>query len=86
LYTPKEGDVRVTVRLRPEARWVAEYYETSREQELGDGRLEVELPAGRLEWLERLLLRLWPDAEVVDPPDLGERVRELADRTRRRYG
>ena len=86
LYTPKEGDVRVTVRLRPEARWVAEYYETSREQEMGDGRLEVELPAGRLEWLERLLLRLWPDAEVVDPPDLGERVRELADRTRQRYG
>ena len=38
------------------------------------------------EWLERLLLRLWPDAEVVDPPDLGERVRELADRTRQRYG
>jgi predicted DNA-binding transcriptional regulator YafY len=65
---------------------VAEYYETSREQELGDGRLEVELPAGRLEWLERLLLRLWPDAEVVDPRDLGERVRELADRTRQRYG
>jgi predicted DNA-binding transcriptional regulator YafY len=65
---------------------VAEYYETSREQELGDGRLEVELPAGRLEWLERLLLRLWPDAEVIDPPDLDERVRELADRTRQRYG
>ena len=86
LYTPAEDDVRVTVRLRPEARWVAEYYETSREVELGDGRLEVELPAGRLEWLERLLLRLWPDAEVVDPPDLHERVRELAGRTRERYG
>jgi predicted DNA-binding transcriptional regulator YafY len=54
--------------------------------ELGDGRLEVELPAGRLEWLERLLLRLWPDAEVVDPHGLVERVRELAGRTRERYG
>ena len=43
-------------------------------------------PPGRLEWLERLLLRLWPDAEVVDPPGLHERVRELAGRTRERYG
>ena len=86
LYTPAEDDVRVTVRLGPEARWVAEYYETSREVELGDGRLEVELPAGRLEWLERLLLRLWPDAEVVDPHGLVDRVRELAGRTRERYG
>ena len=76
----------MTVRLRPDARWVAEYYETSREVELGDGRLEVELPAGRLEWLERLLLRLWPDVEVVDPPGLHRRVRELAGRTRERYG
>jgi predicted DNA-binding transcriptional regulator YafY len=58
---------------------LAEYYETSREHEMGDGRLEVELPAGRLEWLERLLLRLWPDAEVVDPPDLA-RTRPRARR------
>jgi proteasome accessory factor C len=86
LYTPAESNVRVTVRLQPEARWVAEYYETSREVELGDGRLEVELPAGRLEWLDRLLLRLWPDAEVVHPPELHERVRELAGRIRERYG
>jgi proteasome accessory factor C len=86
LYTPTRDDVRVTIRLRPEVRWVAEYYETSREVELGDGRLEVELPAGRLEWLERLLLRLWPDVEVVDPPGLNRRVRELAGRTRERYG
>ena len=86
LYTPAEDDVRVTIRLRPEVRWVAEYYDTSREVELGDGRLEVELPAGRLEWLERLLLRLWPDVEVVDPPGLYRRVRELAGRTRERYG
>ena len=85
LYTPGQDDVRVILRLGPEARWVAEYYETVREAELDDGRLEVELPAGRLEWLERLLLRLWPDAEVVAPPELTGRVRELAGRTRARY-
>ena len=85
LYTPGQDDVRVILRLGPEARWVAEYYETVREAELEDGRLEVELPAGRLEWVERLLLRLWPDAEVVAPAELNDRVRELASRTRRRY-
>jgi proteasome accessory factor C len=86
LYTPGRDDVRVVLRLGPEARWVAEYYETVREVELDDGRLEVELPAGRLEWLERLLLRVWPDAEVVEPADLNDRVRDLASRTRELYG
>jgi proteasome accessory factor C len=86
LYTPGEDDVGVTLRLGPDARWVAEYYEAVRERELEDGRLEVELPAGRLEWLERLLLRLGPDAEVVRPGELKVRVRELASRTRKRYG
>ena len=65
---------------------MAEYYETARAAELADGPLEVELPAGRLEWLDRLLLRLWPDAEIVEPADLNDRVRELASRTRERYG
>jgi proteasome accessory factor C len=86
LYTPGVDDVSVTLRLSPAARWVAEYYETVREVELDDGGLEVELPAGRLEWLERLLLRLGPEARIVGPEDLKDRVRELAGRTRKRYG
>ncbi|HEU4864722.1 MAG TPA: WYL domain-containing protein [Actinomycetota bacterium] len=85
LYTAGNDDVAVTLRLDPEARWVAEYYETVRETELDDGRLEVELPAGRLEWVERLLLRLGSDAEVVAPEGLRGRVRELAGRTLERY-
>ena len=68
----------MTLRLGPDARWVAEYYETTEESELDDGRLEVELPAGRLEWLERLLLRLGTDAEVVEP----RRVERPGTRTR----
>lgn len=86
LYTRGQDDLHVTLRLAPEARWVAEYYETSRTTELDDGRLEVDLPAGRLEWLDRLLLRLWPAAEVMEPLELRERVRELAARTKERYG
>lgn len=86
LYTPGEHDVEVRLRLSPEARWVAEYYETTHVLELPDGGLEVGLPAGRLEWLERLLLRLGADAQVVEPRELKDRVRELAGRTRKRYG
>jgi proteasome accessory factor C len=86
LYTPGRDDVAVVLRLAPAARWVAEYYETVRETELDDGRLEVEIPAGRLEWLERLLLRLGTDAEIVAPEALRDRVRELARRTLDRYG
>lgn len=86
LYTPDEHDVGVRLRLAPDARWVAEYYETTEVTELEDGGLEVVLPAGRLEWVARLVLRLGPDAAIVEPEDLKARVRELAGRTRKRYG
>jgi proteasome accessory factor C len=86
LYTPTEHDVRVRLRVSREARWVAEYYETSEVREVDDGGLEVVLPAGRLEWVERLLLRLGPEAQVIEPEDLKVRVRELAVRTKKRYG
>jgi proteasome accessory factor C len=85
LYTPGERDVDVRLRLRPDARWVAEYYETGDVRELDDGQLEVSLPAARMEWIARVLLRLGDDAEVLAPEGLKDRVRELADRTRKRY-
>jgi proteasome accessory factor C len=77
--------VDVRLRLGPDARWVAEYYATSEVSELGDGRLEVVLPAARLEWLARVLLRLGPDVEVIEPEVLKDRLRDLAHRTRKRY-
>jgi proteasome accessory factor C len=86
LYTRDAQDVEVRLRLSPEARWVAEYYETTDVEELEAGWLEVALPARRLEWLERLLLRLGPEASVVSPQTLKDRVRELAGRTRKHYG
>jgi proteasome accessory factor C len=85
LYTRGDEDLEVRIHLSPDARWVAEYYETSAASELGDGWLEVVLPARRLEWLERLLLRLGADARIVEPLELKDRVAELARRTRKRY-
>jgi len=72
-------------RLAPAARWVAEYYETAGHDERDDGTLEIVVPAARLEWLERLALRLGRDLEIVDPPELRDRVRDLAGATLARY-
>jgi proteasome accessory factor C len=85
LYTPGEGDVPVRLLLGAGARWVAEYYETGSETERDDGAIEVVLPAGRLEWVARLILRLGDEVTVLDPPGLKDRVRELASRTLERY-
>ncbi len=86
LYSRSDADRQVRLLLRPEARWVAEYYETVEEVERPDGEVEVVMPARRLEWAERLLLRLSGAARVLEPPELKDRVRELARRTREPYG
>jgi proteasome accessory factor C len=85
LYTPSDEDVEVRLRLRPAARWVAEYYAVDEAREAGDGVLEVALPVGRLDWIAGLLLRLGDDADVVAPAELRERIRGLARRTLDRY-
>ena len=85
LYTPSGRDVPVRLLLRPGARWVAEYYEVESAIERGGGDLEVVLPASRLEWVERLVLRLGGDAEVLEPSELKVRNRDLARRTLDRY-
>jgi len=84
LYTPTPQDVPVRLRLRPGARWIAEYFATVDPVER-DGDLEVTLPARQLGWVAHLLLRVGPDAEVVEPAELAEEVRALASRTLARY-
>jgi proteasome accessory factor C len=86
LYSPTGEDVPVRLRLRPPARWVAEYYATSAVDELDDGGVEVTMPARQLGWVARLMLRVGPDAEVVDPPGLRDDVARLAAETLSRYG
>jgi predicted DNA-binding transcriptional regulator YafY len=65
---------------------VAEYYAVTDAREADGGGLDVSLPVKRLDWVAGLLLRLGTDAEVLEPPDLRERVRDLARRTLDRYG
>ena len=85
LYTPGAQDVRIRVRLRPEARWVAEYYVATDPVEEDEGNLVVTLPTGQVTWAARLLLRLGRDAEVLDPDAVRDEVRAQARATLARY-
>ena len=80
LYTPGAEDRTVRLRLGPGARWVAEYYRIDRAAER-DGTLEITLPTKDLAWVAKLLLRLRGQAAVVDPPELADATRALADET-----
>lgn len=72
---PRPGDwfadgsiPRVTVRLGPSARWVVERYPVDDVSDPdGDGWVTVRLPVASESWLTRTLLRLGPDAVVVEP-------------------
>jgi proteasome accessory factor C len=85
LYTPGERDIEIRLLLRPEARWVAEYHPVDNAVERGDGVLEATMPARGLEWAAKLVLRVAPQAEVLSPSALAERVRQLARTTQEQY-
>jgi proteasome accessory factor C len=63
---------RVTLLLQPEARWVEEYYSVEEVRPRPEGGAEVDLLVGDERWLQRLLLRLTPYAEVLAPAHYGD--------------
>jgi proteasome accessory factor C len=77
-YAPGPQDPRVVLDVGPEGRWVAESYPVE-SVEVGsgdrDGRLRITLAVSGTAWLERVLLRLGADAEVVTgDPGVGPRA------------
>jgi proteasome accessory factor C len=85
VYNPAAADPRVTLRLAPAAAWVAEAYPTQSVTERADDRLDVVLTVSEPAWLERLLLRLGPDAEVIEPAELRSAGVAAAKRVLARY-
>ena len=83
VYRPRADDPRVTLELEPAGRWVLDQYPVEEVTELDDGRARVRLAVSEQAWLERLLLRLGPEARVVE----GERdvAAMAACRLLRRY-
>lgn len=86
LFQPSPDDMLATLDLAPSARWVADYYPYESTEDLPDGGLRVRLRASDPAWLVRLALRLGPQARVVIPSEVAERVRREAERALEAYG
>jgi proteasome accessory factor C len=85
LFQPSDSHETAVIRLAPRARWVAEYYPVTSITEAGDGALVVELQIADTRWLQRLLLRLAPDAVLLEPRELAEAFTATAQDTLRLY-
>ena len=72
VFASGEEATLVTLALRPEARWVEEYYAVRAVRPAADGGSEIDLLVGDERWLQRMLLRLTPYARVVAPEHFGE--------------
>jgi proteasome accessory factor C len=82
-WSPRPDDPVVVLDIGPGARWVAEQYPNEGVEERPAGALRVRLRVSGEAWLERLLLRLGPDADVVEGP--AEAGRRAAVRLLERY-
>lgn len=86
VFRPSEDDPRVVLELDPRQSWVVEQYPVEEVTTGPDGTLRVRLAVAARPWLERLLVRLGPDARVVDgPPELTRAGTEAARRILGRY-
>jgi proteasome accessory factor C len=79
------GLPQVTLRLRPEARWATERYPVDEVREDRRGRITATFPVASRPWLERLLVRLGPAAEVVAPAAWKNLAADVAARVLSRY-
>jgi proteasome accessory factor C len=76
--------VEVTLALRPAAAWVAERYPMKAVRRTTEG-VEVDLVVVNERWLERLLLRLGNDVDVLSPQRWRTLQAEAAQRLLARY-
>jgi proteasome accessory factor C len=78
VFQPSPDLPLVTLRIGRGARWITEYYPCEQvDRDSGDGWL-VSLRVADLAWARRLFPGLGPDATVVAPRELAERVRNQA--------
>jgi proteasome accessory factor C len=83
-YTPDEDDVRVTIRLAPEARWVAEHYPVEVVDETEDATT-IQMSVSDPLVAARLLLRLGDAAELIEGSEAAESLAGLRRRILTRY-
>jgi proteasome accessory factor C len=81
-FDPEGAMVRL--RLTPAVRWVVDQYPTVSVEDEPDGTTTATLAVSARPWLERLLLRLGPEAVVVDLEGTEETGPEIRDAAARR--
>ena len=84
-YTPSVEDVRCRIELTPAARWVLDYYPVDIVSE-GPAGVVIEFSASDPLVAARLLLRLGPQARLLDGPEVREAVVSLRARILAVYG
>lgn len=84
-FVPGPDSRRVRLSLDPSTAWLVESIPSAGPPESVDGRVELEVFVGGDAWLERLLLRLGPDARVVRPEEYRGLRAEAAARILQRY-
>lgn len=77
-YRPQDAAFSAGLVLEPEARWVLDYYPHEVLGSTDGERVTIRIPASDPAWVTRLVRRLGGHAQVVDPPELVERVRDEA--------
>lgn len=84
-FVPGPDARHVTLRLWPEAHWVADSVPLVAQQPGPGETLDVVVSVGGHAWLERLLLQLGPHAKVLAPGDLRDAGSRAASRLLARY-
>jgi proteasome accessory factor C len=85
VFSGGQDTTEVVLELPASARWVLESYPARSVEELATGGLRVRLAVTGERWLERLLLRVGPEARVLSPPSLTHVGPAAATRLLARY-
>ncbi|HEX2403252.1 MAG TPA: WYL domain-containing protein [Acidimicrobiia bacterium] len=84
-YTPSDDDIAARIKLSPGARWVLDYYPVDVLKETKTGT-EIRFTSPDAEIPARLLLRLGPDARLVEGEEVRARLVDIAGTLLARYG
>jgi proteasome accessory factor C len=85
VFSGGQDTTEVVLELPPSARWVVESYPALSVDELDAGAFRIRLAVTGERWLERLLLRVGPEARVVSPESLAHVASTAATRLLARY-
>ena len=83
-YTPSDDDIAARIKLSPGARWVLDYYPVDILKETKTG-IEIRFTSPDAEIPARLLLRLGPEARLLEGDEVRERLAAIAETLQARY-